>query len=132
MTITTIDTRNSIFVVGHKNPDTDSIGAAIGYAWLLKERDDLNTIAARAGSVNAQTRFALDYFKVHAPLLLEDASPRFEAIATYIDPLTPDTPLSAAWQLSAKTRRASPIVEADGNSVGLVTGQSVFDFFRRG
>lgn len=124
----TLDTRNSIFVVGHKNPDTDSIGAAIGYAWLLKERDDLNTIAARAGSVNAQTRFALDYFKVHAPLLLEDASPRFEAIATYIDPLTPDTPLSAAWQLSAKTRRASPIVEADGNSVGLVTGQSVFDF----
>jgi manganese-dependent inorganic pyrophosphatase len=124
----TLDTRNAIFVVGHKNPDTDAIGAAIGYAWLLNERDGANTIPARAGSVNAQTRFALETFKVLAPMLLEDASPRFEAITRHIEPLTPDTPLSAAWQLSAKTQRASPIVESDGDPVGLVTGQSVFEF----
>ena len=37
--------RQPIFVVGHVNPDTDSISAAIGYAWLLRERDNLDAIA---------------------------------------------------------------------------------------
>ncbi len=122
------EARHPIYVVGHKNPDTDAVASAIGYAWLLRERDGLETIAARAGSVNAQTRFALDAFGAPTPMLLEDASPRFEAIANRIEPLTPDTPLSAAWQLSAKTHRAAPIVEADGTPVGLVTGQSVFGY----
>jgi manganese-dependent inorganic pyrophosphatase len=117
-----------IYVVGHKNPDTDAIASAIGYAWLLRERDRLDTVPARAGTVNAQTRFALDAFGAQPPVLLEDASPRFDSIVRRIDPLAPDTPLSAAWQLSAKSGRAAPIVEADGTPVGLVTGQSVFEF----
>jgi manganese-dependent inorganic pyrophosphatase len=62
------------------------------------------------------------------PVLLEDASPRFEAIAQRIDPLKPDQPLSEAWQLSARTRRAAPIVDAHCQPVGMVTGQSVFEF----
>ena len=128
MTNGTAPSRDLVYVVGHKNPDADSIGAAIGYAWLLSERDGWNAVPARAGSVNPQTKFALTHFGVTAPMLLEDASPRFESISKHIDPLTPDTPLSAAWQLSAMTQRASPIVEADGQPVGLVTGQSVFQF----
>ncbi|BCX03944.1 MAG: hypothetical protein KatS3mg053_1882 [Candidatus Roseilinea sp.] len=123
-----LDDKSMIYVVGHKNPDTDAVASAIGYAWLLRERDGLEAVAARAGSMNAQTRFALGFFGAPTPMLLEDASPRFEAIANRIDPLTPDTPLSAAWQLSAKTHRAAPIVEADGTPVGLVTGQSVFGY----
>ncbi len=121
-------TQNSIYVVGHKNPDTDSIGAAIGYAWLIRERDGEPAVAARAGSINQQTKFALDYFNASAPALLEDASPRFEAIAQRIEPLAPDQPLSEAWQLSARTHRAAPIVDERGMPVGMVTGQSVFDF----
>ncbi len=117
-----------IYVVGHKNPDTDAVASAIGYAWLLRERDGADAIAARAGAINPQTRFALEEFGVPAPLLLEDASPRFKSIANPIEPLTPDTPLSAAWQLSAKTQRAAPIVAEDGTPIGLVTGRSVFEF----
>ncbi|MFN3704442.1 MAG: DHHA2 domain-containing protein [Thermoflexales bacterium] len=118
----------TIYVVGHKNPDTDSIGSAVGYAWLLRERDGVSAVAARAGSINAQSRFALDYFGVPAPVLLEDAAPRFASVARHIEPLSPDTPLYAAWQLSAKEQRAAPIVDADGRPVGLVTGQSVFAY----
>jgi len=120
--------RECIYVVGHKNPDTDAVSSAIGYAWLLRTRDEAETVPARAGSVNAQTRFALDAFGLPAPMLLEDAAPRFESIVNRIEPLAPDTPLSAAWQLSAKTHRAAPIVEPDGAPVGLVTGQSVFNY----
>ena len=49
-----------IFVTGHINPDTDSIASAIGYAWLLAERDGEPTVATRAGAVNMQTAFVLE------------------------------------------------------------------------
>ncbi len=126
--ISALDTQNLIYVVGHKNPDTDSIGAAIGYAWLIRERDGEPTVAARAGTINLQTKFALEYFNAPLPVLLEDASPRFESIAQRIEPLKPTQPLSEAWQLSARTRRAAPIVDEHCKPIGMVTGQSVFEF----
>lgn len=70
---------DAIYVIGHKNPDTDAIASAMGYAWLRQNRDEETTIAARAGSINAQTKFALDYFGLQPPFLLEDAAPRFFA-----------------------------------------------------
>ena len=48
-----------IYVTGHVNPDTDSIASAMGYAWLLRERDGLDTVAARAGAINPQTAWVL-------------------------------------------------------------------------
>src|SRR5512133_3667480 len=101
-----------IYVVGHKNPDTDTIASAIGYAWLRRERDGEEAIAARAGTVNPQTSFALKYFNINVPMLLEDASPRFSSIAHRIRTLAPTSPLSEAWQLSAESQRAVPVVDA--------------------
>ncbi|TFB21385.1 manganese-dependent inorganic pyrophosphatase [Filobacillus milosensis] len=62
-----------MLVFGHKNPDTDSITAAIAYADLKKELG-FNVEATRLGEVNAETQYALDYFKVEAPRLVEQAS----------------------------------------------------------
>ena len=117
-----------IYVVGHKNPDTDSIAAAIGYAWLLRERDREEAVAARAGSLRAQTEFALKHFGVDTPMLLEDASPRFRSIADAIKPLAPDSPLSEAWRQSAVRGRVMPVVDFKGKPVGMVTSQSVFNY----
>jgi manganese-dependent inorganic pyrophosphatase len=117
-----------IYVVGHKNPDTDTIASAIGYAWLQRERDGEDAIAARAGSVNPQTAFALRYFKVEMPVLLEDASPRFSSIAHRVVPLLPSSPLSEAWRLSAESERAVPVVDDGCAPVGMVTGLSVFRY----
>jgi len=64
-----------IYVIGHKNPDTDSICAAIAYAHFknkLEEEDEY--VAVAAGPVNAETKFVLDYFKLDAPEILTDAS----------------------------------------------------------
>ena len=118
--------RQPIYVVGHVNPDTDSISSAIGYAWLIRERDGLDTIAARSGVINKQTAWVLDYLKVDVPYLLTDASPRFEAIARSYDTTTPDHPLNDAWEIFSKTNGIAPIVEADGTPFGLVTGESLF------
>jgi len=117
-----------IFVIGHKNPDTDTIVSAIGYAWLLRERDKLDVQPARAGQINPQTSFALRTFEVEPPVLLADASPRFASVARAIEPLTPDRPLQEAWALVARTGRVAPVIDQDRRPVGLVTGASVFNF----
>ena len=54
---------NAIYVVGHVNPDTDSIAAAMGYAWLLQDQGQ-NAIAARAGHLNPQTTWVLNHLKI--------------------------------------------------------------------
>jgi manganese-dependent inorganic pyrophosphatase len=119
---------DAVYVIGHKNPDTDAIASAMGYAWLRQNRDEETSIAARAGSINAQTKFALEYFGLQPPFLLEDAAPRFALIAHRVTPVHPARPLSAAWQLHASTERAAPIVDHENHPVGMVTGQSVFEF----
>ena len=76
---------DTIYVTGHINPDTDSIAAATGYAWLLSERDGANAIASRAGSINPQTAFILKWLEIDPPLLVTDASPRFESVMRRLD-----------------------------------------------
>ncbi len=65
--------KEKIFVIGHKNPDTDSICSAIAYA-EFKQMDSVNAVAARAGEINPETRFVLDHFGVEEPVLLKHAA----------------------------------------------------------
>jgi manganese-dependent inorganic pyrophosphatase len=119
------------YVIGHVNPDTDSIAAAIGYAWLLRERDGLNAVAARAGAINPQTAWLLKFLSMENPTLLTDASPKFESVMRRLDTTTPDKPLQEAWAILARTGGVAPIVNSDGTPFGLVTGRSLFNYFSR-
>lgn len=60
---------SKVFVTGHKSPDTDSIAAAVSYSYL-KRQMGMDAVAARAGEINKESAFALDYFKVEEPVLL--------------------------------------------------------------
>lgn len=120
-----------IFVIGHVNPDTDSIAAAMGYAWLLRERDGMDTIAARAGATNPQTTWILKRLGLEPPYLLTDASPRFEAVCHRFDSLTSDRPLSDAWAIANRTGGVAPVVSEDGTPVGLITGFSLFQYLSK-
>ena len=84
---------SSTYVIGHINPDTDSIASAMGYAWLLNERDNTGVIAARAGPTNPQTTWVLKHLGLDAPVLLTDASPIFETVTRRLDTVHPDSPL---------------------------------------
>jgi manganese-dependent inorganic pyrophosphatase len=120
-----------IFVTGHVNPDTDSIAAAMGYAWLLRQRDGLDTIASRAGAVNPQTAWVLKRLDLEAPFLLTDASPRFESVTRQLDTLHPESPLGEAWSLASRTGGVAPIITEEGKPYGLIDGFSMFKFFRQ-
>ena len=120
---------DQIYVVGHINPDTDSIASAMGYAWLLRERDGLNTVAARAGALNAQTSWVLKTLKLESPFLLTDASPRFESVMQRLDSLRPDAQLGSAWTLASRTGGLAPVVNEDGTPYGIISGMSLFKYF---
>jgi manganese-dependent inorganic pyrophosphatase len=63
-----------VLIFGHKNPDTDTICSAIAYADLKTELGQ-NVEPVRLGEVNGETQYALDYFKVEAPRLVENVVP---------------------------------------------------------
>lgn len=122
---------NTTYVIGHVNPDTDAIASAMGYAWLLQDQEGEQVQAARAGHLNPQTTWVLKRLKLDAPLLLPDASPRFETIAHRLNTTTPDRPLRDAWNIANRTGGVAPVLNADGKPYGLVTVISLFDFLSR-
>ena len=63
-----------VYVIGHKNPDTDSICSAIGYAAYKSEVTGEKHVARRAGDVNPESQFVLDRFGLDAPEFLENAA----------------------------------------------------------
>ena len=63
--------KKKIYIFGHKNPDTDTVCAAIGLSYL-KNKLGLNTIPCVLGPVNPETKYALDYFKFNIPYHLND------------------------------------------------------------
>jgi len=120
-----------IYVTGHVNPDTDSVASAMGYAWLIRERDGLDAVAARAGAINVQTAWVLKTLGLEAPLVLTDASPRFESVVRRYDTTEPDRPLREAWVIANRTGGVAPLVNHDGTPYGLITGESLFAFMGR-
>ncbi len=122
---------SSVYVVGHVNPDTDSIAAAMGYAWVLRERDGIDTVAARAGALNPQTAWVLKFLGLEPPMLLTDASPRFESVMRRLDTTVPDKPLREAWVIASKVGGIAPILNLDGTPYGLMTGRSLFQYINR-
>lgn len=62
-----------VWVLGHKNPDTDSICAAIAYAELKNRKEKGKYVAKRAGNISDETRYVLNYFHVEEPELVTDA-----------------------------------------------------------
>jgi manganese-dependent inorganic pyrophosphatase len=120
---------NKIYVIGHVNPDTDTIASALGYAWLLRQRDNLETVAARAGAINPQTAWVLKRLELEPPFLLTDASPRFESVMQRLDSIRPDSQLGAAWTLASRTGGLAPIVNEDGKPFGMINGLSLFKYF---
>mgnify|MGYP004515074611 FL=1 len=70
-----------VWIVGHKNPDTDSICAAISYAYLKNQLGEREYVPKRAGAISEETRYVLDYFKVEDPELITDVGAQLKDIS---------------------------------------------------
>ncbi len=71
-----MENKKEVFVIGHKNPDCDSVCAAIAYAYFKNRMDKrYRYIPARAGELNSETRFVLDRFGIEYPMEIESLTP---------------------------------------------------------
>lgn len=111
-----------IYTIGHRNPDTDSICSAIGYAHL-KQAMGQNVVPARAGKINAETKFALEHFKVEQPLLLTDLYPRVKDITMDCKIVVKqhDTLRHLGEVMREHDLKSVPVTDSKGLLVGIVT-----------
>ena len=112
-----------IHVIGHRNPDTDSICAAIAYA-RLKERIGMkNVIPFRAGKINRETEFVLNAFGVKPPELLKDLHLRVKDMLNGPVPtISPEAPLLEAWKImKEKNQKTLPVVDKSERMLGMIT-----------
>lgn len=88
-----------IFVIGHKNPDTDSICSAICYARLKHILTGDEYIPCRAGHINAETKYVLDAFGVEPPRYLSSLNPSLSDVQyRVVDGISSHISLRRAWK----------------------------------
>lgn len=75
-----MEEKKTIYVIGHKNPDTDSICSAIAYADIKSKVDDADYVPKRAGQINEETQFVLKRFGVEPPALMTDVGTQVKDI----------------------------------------------------
>jgi manganese-dependent inorganic pyrophosphatase len=114
-----------LIVVGHKNPDTDSVCAALAYARLKTEVFHEDAVARRAGNVNPQTQFVLSRFEAESPALITDVRSRIEDIMIPREELITlkekDTLKKACDLLTTNRFTFLPVVGPDGACLGKLT-----------
>lgn len=110
-------------VIGHRNPDTDSICSAVCYANLKRAVTGEEYIPARAGHVNGETRFVLDYFGMEEPALVEDVRTQVRDIEIRKTKGVADNiSLKRAWNIMQENNVVTiPAVREDGTLEGLIT-----------
>lgn len=118
-----------IFVTGHKSPDTDSICTSIAYA-KLQELQGVNAIPVRAGEINKESAFALQYFKVEPQPLVTDLYVKVgKAVRRDIPPLPVSASLKDAAQwFAAYHPEEAPVVDGE-RFVGVVAKAALADEF---
>lgn len=115
--------KRKTLVIGHRNPDTDSICSAVCYANLKRAVTGEEYIPARAGHVNGETRFVLDYFGMEEPALVEDVRTQVRDIEIRKTKGVADNiSLKRAWNIMQENNVVTiPAVREDGTLEGLIT-----------
>ena len=110
-------------VIGHRNPDMDSICSAVAYAALKRRLGMENVRAARTGALNERVAFVLDFFGVPQPDFFPDATPRVrDAMVTDFVAADPDRPVAEALaSMMARRLRSLPVVDAAGKFLGVIS-----------
>ncbi len=117
---------DTVFVTGHMHPDTDSVAAAIAYAFF-KRAMGVHAVPCRLGTLNAESRYLLNRFGFEEPMLLTDARVKLSEIK--LDPLTyitPETTISESLhQMTEGNHTYCGVVDDDMRLVGLVTKSDI-------
>ena len=120
---------NKVYVVGHKNPDTDSICSAIAYSYLLNATNKYNAVPVRLGEVNRETEYVLKRFGVEHPVLLKTVKQKVEDLNyDKVTVFSKDLTLKTAWfLLKQQNLKSAPILDEHGQLLGLLSTSNIIE-----
>ena len=120
-------TAHKVVVIGHRNPDTDSICSAIAYAELKNKTSDLVCEPRRAGKMNQETEFVLKKFGVRPPRMCTDVNPKIRDVDYREMPGIPgSTSLRKAWEIMRDQQIDTlPVTSADNELEGVITVKDI-------
>lgn len=114
-----------IYIVGHKNPDTDSICSAIAYANLKRKMSSGEYIAKRAGLLNEETQYVLNRFGVEPPKLLSNVHLQVKDVDVNRTPgIKGNTSIKEAWAMM-KERKAYTIAVTKNQKLVLLQRETL-------
>ena len=114
--------KDKIYVVGHKNPDTDSICSAIAYAALKTKLTGHAYEPRRAGQLNEETQYVLEKFAVKPPKLLSDLREQIKDVELKeVEGLTSNSSIRTAWETMRELNIHTLPVVRDGSLEGVIT-----------
>ena len=118
---------HKVVVIGHRNPDTDSICSAIAYAELKNKTSDLVCEPRRAGKMNQETEFVLKKFGVKPPRMCTDVNPKIRDVDYREMPGIPgSTSLRKAWEIMCDQQIDTlPVTSADNDLEGVITVKDI-------
>ena len=118
---------HKVVVIGHRNPDTDSICSAIAYAELKNKTSDLVCEPRRAGKMNQETEFVLKKFGVKPPRMCTDVNPKIRDVDYREMPGIPgSTSLRKAWEIMRDQKIDTlPVTSADNELEGVITVKDI-------
>ena len=120
-------TAHKVVVIGHRNPDTDSICSAIAYAELKNKTSDLVCEARRAGKMNQETEFVLKKFGVTPPRMCTDVNPKIRDVDYRQVPGIPgSTSLRKAWEIMRDQKIDTlPVTSEEDELQGVITVKDI-------
>ena len=114
--------KNKIYVVGHKNPDTDSICSAIAYAALKTKITGKVYEPRRAGQLNEETQYVLERFHVKTPRLLSDLREQIKDVELKeVEGIRSSVSIRTAWEKMQESNIHTLPVTRDGKLEGVIT-----------
>jgi manganese-dependent inorganic pyrophosphatase len=114
--------KKTVYIIGHRNPDTDSVVAAMAYARLKQLLGNPEYIAGRGGTIAPQTEYIFNRFKVPVPQYIPDMVPKVSYYMNKrINPVSGDTSLwNAIAQMEETNAKELPVINSDGTYSSLL------------
>ncbi|WZL74393.1 putative manganese-dependent inorganic diphosphatase [Clostridiaceae bacterium 35-E11] len=112
----------SIYVFGHKNPDTDSVASAIAFSYL-KNQLGFSTIPCVLGNINKESQYILDYFDLPTPAYIENVKTQIRDLDyDQVPGISPNSSILYAYKLMvAHQLKTLPVLDKDNKLIGIIT-----------
>lgn len=118
--------KETVYVFGHRNPDTDSVTASIALSYL-KQQLGMNAVPAVLSSTNLETKYALNYFDVKEPIFLNDVKIKVEDLDyTKNYSVTEDDSINDAYEKMVEAGISKiPVLDENKKMIGIVTMKNI-------